>query len=43
MDNKYPGYSWEALAVTTEDDYELNMFHIWKEGEMIEERGPIMF
>lgn len=43
MDKKYPGYSWEALAVTTEDDYELNMFHIWKEGEMIEERGPIMF
>ena len=39
----YPGYEWEPIIVTTEDDYVLTMFHIWNpETRDAENQGPIL-
>ena len=41
--NSYPGYEWEPIIVTTEDDYVLTMFHIWNpETRDAENKGPIL-
>ena len=43
MAEKYPQFSWEAIEVTTSDDYILTLMHIWHPERDIPDRGPIMF
>jgi len=43
MDVQYPDYDWEGITVTTDDGYELTLFHLWKEGLMDDSKGPVMF
>lgn len=43
MSTNYPDYSWEPLSATTSDEYELTLFHLWKEGEMDDEKTPLLF
>ena len=43
MNEHYADYDWEGLKVETEDGYILTLFHVWKEGEMDPEKGPILF
>ena len=33
MVRDYPTYNWEPLTVTTSDNYELTMFHVWNEAK----------
>ena len=51
----YPEFSWEPLDVTTEDGYELTLFHVWladdddvdkeliEEGDLKEKKKPILW
>ena len=39
---RWPSHSWEALPVTTIDEYELTLFHIWNEETRDSSKGPIM-
>ena len=43
MEYEYPLYSWEALEVTTSDDYILTLFHIWNPYTRDSTKGPVMF
>ena len=43
MSNKFGDYLWEGLEVTTEDDYILTTFHIWKAGAVNDDKGPVLF
>ena len=39
----YPDYRWEGLRVETDDDYVLTLFHVWEQGQMNSNLGPVMF
>ena len=39
MSTLYPTYQWEPIPVTTTDNYELTLFHVWNE-EKRTELGP---
>lgn len=39
----YPLYRWEGLRTETDDGYVLTLFHVYKEGEMNSDLGPVMF
>ena len=45
MASSYPSHSWEPLTVTTSDNYELTLFHVWNDEarNKIGAQGPILF
>ena len=45
MSTSYPSYKWEPLTVTTSDNYELTLYHVWNESKRDElgAQGPILF
>jgi len=46
MDDKYPTYDWEKITVTTRDNYELSMYHIYNKTARLAadgSKGPIMW
>ena len=46
MDGIYPLYDWEKIIVTTRDDYELSMYHIYNDTARLAadgSKGPIMW
>ena len=45
MAYSYPNHNWEPLTVTTSDNYELTLFHVWNEKARndIGAQGPILF
>ena len=45
MASSYPNHKWEPLTVTTSDNYELTLFHVWNEQARNEigAQGPILF
>ena len=43
MSEWYPSYQWEALEVTTADNYILTMFHIWNDETRDSSKGPVLF
>ena len=43
MSEWYPSYKWEAIEVTTTDDYILTMFHIWNDEKRDSSKGPVLF
>ena len=45
MSASYPDHTWEAINVTTNDDYELTLFHVWNAAKRTElgAQGPILF
>ena len=38
-----PSYRWEAIEVTTSDDYILTMFKVWNEATIDASKGPVFF
>ena len=45
MSTQYATYKWEAIPVTTQDKYELTLFHVWNADKRTElgVQGPILF
>ena len=45
MVRDYPTYNWEPLSVTTSDNYELTLFHVWNEAKQtaLGPQGPVLF
>ena len=43
MATDFPDYGWEALKVTTADDYILTMFHVWNPEKLDKSKQPILF
>ena len=43
MDSNYCGYEWEAITVTTADDYILTLFHVWNPEKRDPSKGPVLF
>lgn len=43
MEATFPDYLWEAVASTTSDGYQLNTFHIWKDGVSDDTKPPVFF
>ena len=43
MSISYPTYEWEALTVTTADDYILTLFHVWNPTTRDSDKGPVIW
>ena len=43
MNTWYPSYTWEAISVTTDDNYILTMFHVWNDEKRDSTKGPVLF
>ena len=42
-ENYVKDYKWEALEVTTHDDYILTLFHVWNPGKLDNSKPPVLF